>query len=493
MNHSLMRFLFGTAGARRLQRRPRDSLDQALLNWSEHDVLNMRTLLDGGCLVLGRSGSGKTSSSGKALGHAIVKYPGSGGLILGASPTDLEMWKAILAAEGRLDDLICFGPKHKHQFNVIDYLMRLGYDSREIAKAIITIGESLDNDDSRTGGGDTDKFWPIQSKITIETGVEILKQTDRRVHLPSLQKFIITAAQSSAALKTEEFKTNFHGQCFAKLFDKERTRIEEHEFERAWNRWIVQWPEMNTRTRTSIEAGVTGILDVFSQGIVRSLICEETTITPAAMDEGKWLFGDMSVGQYGSSGAFVLNALKYATQCHVRSRMPGQWKNVIGIWADEAAKIVNSQDSFYLTESRKYGGFTVFLAQSMQSFHAALAGERGRSQAEVLLGSFSTKVAHAIGDPGTAEWLSSILGNEVKLRLNVTAPDEKPMGEEIFSSGGGNAGWGEQVEPCLEPRHFMHGLKTGGKLNGNIAEAIVLRSGQLFSNGQSYLRVAFQQ
>jgi Type IV secretory system Conjugative DNA transfer len=472
----------------------RDRLDRPLLHWTKHDPYSMRQFLDGGCCILGRPGSGKTSASGKALAAALVGYRGSGGLVLASSPTDLAMWAKLFARAGRSRDLIPFGPAHSHRFNLVDFLRRLGADSREIAKAIITIGESIDNDDSRSGGGESDKFWPIQVKATIETATEIVVLADGYMSIPNLHKFIITAAQNPAQIKDDTWKEGYHAQCFAKAFARAKTEIEEANYQLAFDRWVIQWPVMSDKTRSSIEAAVTGILHTFNSGQLRALLSEPSTITPAVMERGKWIFVDMSVGQHGSSGAFVLNALKYGTQRYVLQRDPDRWKNPIVIWADEAGKIVNSADSFYLTESRKFGGATVFLAQSMQSFHAAMPGERGKSQAEVLLGSFSTKIAHAIGDPGTADWLSKLLGKEIRTLANYSDKGgDGSLSNSLFGQGSIGFGFSEHMEWAVEPKYFMHGLRTGGKANGSIADAFVIRSGESFSNGANWLLVPFSQ
>ncbi|MFY9938150.1 MAG: TraM recognition domain-containing protein, partial [Silvibacterium sp.] len=84
----------------------------------------------------------------------------------------------------------------------------------------------------------------------------------------------------------------------------------------------------------------------------------------------------------------------------------------------------------------------------MQSFHAALAGERGKSQAEVLLGCFSHKVLHALGDHGTAEWASNLLGKEVKIRYGTsTSGDDRSAGMEALGKSGMSFNTSEQVEP----------------------------------------------
>src|ERR1017187_4451943 len=97
-----------------------DALDSVLFMWTARDPFTVRDLLNGGVSIIGRAGSGKTSSSGKLLGNAIVRHRNSGGLILCSKPEDAAMWKEIFARHGRKDDLIVFSPDHPHRFNFLD-------------------------------------------------------------------------------------------------------------------------------------------------------------------------------------------------------------------------------------------------------------------------------------------------------------------------------------------------------------------------------------
>lgn len=53
-------------------KRSKDPLDNPLLWWSETDAFTVRDLLNGGVSIIGRAGSGKTSSSGREIGQAIL-------------------------------------------------------------------------------------------------------------------------------------------------------------------------------------------------------------------------------------------------------------------------------------------------------------------------------------------------------------------------------------------------------------------------------------
>jgi hypothetical protein len=468
-------------------------LDAVLLRWTPHDPFTMRDLLNGGVAIVGRAGSGKTSGSGRKLADAIVGNRRTGGLILASAPTDLGMWQEIFARAGRQKDLILFGPGHRHQFNVIDYQVRQKADARDIAKAIICIGEALDNDDSRSGGGEGDKFWPIQVKRTLETSIEIVRQALGRVTIPEIQRFINTAALSPEQLTDPKWADSFHNQCFRRAYGRAKSGIEQHDYQLANDFWLCEWPGMNDRTRSSIQAGVLGPLHVFNQGIVRSLLSEGTTITPEIVEKGKWIFVDMPIGQHGSSGAFVLSSLKYFTQRHILRRTIRPDNNPIIIWCDEAQKVVNSADSFFLSESRKYAGCSIYLTQSMHAYFAALSGERGKNQAETLLTNFATKVFHAVGDPKTAEWASKLVGSSLQTFIggsmqSGTDDYDALTGKLQFSSN-----FNQKFEPILQPNIYMHGMRTGGPANRFMVDGIVVRNGEPFSNGENWLWCTFSQ
>jgi hypothetical protein len=179
----------------------------------------------------------------------------------------------------------------------------------------------------------------------------------------------------------------------------------------------------------------------------------------------------------------------------VLRRDPGAWTNTIGIWCDEAGKIVNSADAFYLTESRKFGGFSVFMAQSMKNFAAALPGDRGRAQAEMLLGCFAHKIIHALACPDTSEWASRLCGRQIRIskQYNPQRRADASLWELLRHGYDYTVSGAEHVENVLEAKAFMHNLRTGGPSNNLIAECIVLRSGEPFSTGENYLITSFSQ
>lgn len=119
-----------------------DALATVLFWWTKRDPFTVRDLLNGGIAIIGRTGSGKTSSSGKLIGRAMVAYPKSGGLIPVGKAGDYITWRNIFKEAGRPDDLIIFEPAGKWRLNFFDYLASIGADARTITQFIINISES---------------------------------------------------------------------------------------------------------------------------------------------------------------------------------------------------------------------------------------------------------------------------------------------------------------------------------------------------------------
>ena len=62
------------------------------------------------------------------------------------------------------------------------------------------------------------------------------------------------------------------------------------------------------------------------------------------------------------------------------------------------------------------------------------------------------------------------------------------MGAGQFSGS-----FNSHYEYVLQPNVFMNGLRTGGKVNGLMCDAIVIRSGEPFYSGDNFVQVAISQ
>lgn len=470
----------------------RDSLDAVLLWWSKQDAFTLRDILNGGVAILGRTGSGKTSSSGKALANGIVRHAGSGGLILAAKPEDRAMWEGIFRAAGRSSDLLVFSPEYPLRFNFLDFEnLTGGGHTRNITKCITVIGETLRSSD--TTAGENADFWQREQERLIYNAVEIVKQATGKVSAPALQAFITTAAMHPSVISTEEWQAKFHNQCLKAAFERQKSSAEQHDFDLARDYWLSEFPSMADKTRSSIMTGVMGILHTFNTGTVRELVSTTTNVTPADMFRGKWILIDMSPAEYGDIGNFVAAGWKYLTQKMVLRRHAIESSNPVCIWVDEAQCFVNSHDAHYLAQCRSHRGCMVYLTQSLHSYYGTLKGETGKHQADALLTNFHHKVFHALGDTDTAEWASGLIGKTLTTFHGGSMAPQDSLMDELCGRGRFTGSFNTHYEKILQDNTFLNGLRTGGKANGLLCDAIVVRSGEPFTSGQNWLWATFSQ
>ena len=468
-----------------------DALDAVLFMWTASDPFTVRNLLNGGVSIIGRAGSGKTSSSGKLLGNSIVRYKKSGGLILCAKPEDAAMWKEIFEKAGRKDDLIVFSPDMPHRFNFLDYVIKSRGHTRDVTRCITTIGETLRSSDTK--GGENADFWEREQERMIYNAVVILCLAYGKVSAPDIQKFISGAALSPAAIATAEWQAGFHNESLKKAFDAKKTPIEEADFQLAIDYWLGEFPNMADKTRSSILTGVMGILHTFNTGMVRELVSGITNCSPDDMLTGKWILVNMSPAEWGDQGAFVCGGWKFLTQRRVlrREAKAGDCVNVI--WCDEAQQFVTSYDAHYLAQCRSHLGCMVYLTQSLHSYYSALHGQTGKHQADALLTNFHHKVFHALGSEQDASYAANLIGKTLQTFVGTSTAPALNLTEELMGPGKLTTSTNEHYELILQPSVFQNGLRTGSKSAGFICEGIVVRSGESFSSGQNFIWVAFSQ
>ncbi len=396
------------------RRRQQGGLDTALLHWTKDDAFTCRDLLDGGVLIIGRTGSGKTSSSGMLLGRRVVRNPNTCGFISAAKPEDVGLWQQIFAEAGRSNDLIIFDASGKRRFNFLDEARQHGGEALAIRQCLMTLGETLSSDESG-GRGDDGKFWEKQQERMIDNAVQILHLATGRVTTTDLEEFITTAAEHPEQLRDPGWRDGFHSRCLQAAFEREKNEVEERDCNQAMRYWLGQYPKMADKTRSSICTGVLGILHIFNMGLTRELVSTTTNVSPDDMLlRRKWVLVNLPPATYGDLGRFINAGWKYLTQRRVlrRAAKPGDPIHVC--WCDEASQFSNSFDPHYIAQSRSHMGCLVFLSQSLGSFYAAFPGETGKYKAQVLLSNFKHKVIHAVGDAETAVWASDLLGKQLE-------------------------------------------------------------------------------
>jgi len=470
----------------RKKKKPPDPLDKLLMKWSSNDYFTKRELLRSMC-VQGASGSGKTNFVGYQIAKALAPDEDVSLLILASKPVeDLQFWNGMAKEAQQQRDLLVFGPEHGLRFNVLDYELKCGADSRELASFLMTAGETLHRGEG--GARPSDRFFEQQSARMLEMTIEAVRLATGRLSPMDLQQFITHAAQTPEQLASPAWQAGFHNRILEGAYNAKKSRIEAADFEQVMAYWLGEIVSLNDRTRSSITTQVQGILHVLSSGIVRELMATETNISPEVLDRGAWLLIDMAISRYGASGAMVNGLWHLAVQRHILRNFAADRRKVIVIWIDEFQNHLNSFDAQFLAECRSHGGCMVVLTQSLHSYYAALKGSQAAEhEANALLSNFAHRIFCSLGDAASATWASGLLGARLETMIGGSMAPDESMFDALMGRSKFTGSFSQQYTPILQPNVFMHNLRTGSE---GVADAIVIRP-ERFSNGENFLQVAF--
>lgn len=447
-----------------------DFLEQVLFWWSPKDAFTYRDLCQS-VVIIGQTGSGKTSGSGLAVSRALA---GCGLVILASKPEDRDYWLRRAAEAGK--KLYIFAEDTDLTTNMIDVQSKNGVDPLSLTKFVSVLSETIEGKEK---GQDREPFWESGKERVIYNTIVVIKLALGQVSAPAMLEFLATAAGSLKQLQAEEWRQTFHAKVLYAASKNVRSTRDKNDYELAKKFWMHEYPTMNDRTRTSIIAVVMNTLHVLNIGMVREKISGETNFSPEQLLKGAWLLVDYPVSRYDASGKAIMGAWKFVVQRDLLRRSAGPNDPPVIIWSDECQNLINSHDARFLAECRSHRGGMVFLTQSLHSFYGAM--DKHHHQAEALLTNFTTKIFHTIGDAKTAEWASSLLGNQKEtLGGGSYDPDNRGF-RGSFSS---------DYKPTLQPVEFMSGMRS----SGGVVDGILVRSGLPFNeSGQNYLRVSFSQ
>ena len=135
-------------------------LNYPLLKLSKWDSFTVADAFEG-TLVLGATGSGKSTGSGRTLALSYLRA-GFGGLVLTAKPDERALWESYCRTAGRWRDLKIFSPTAKLRFNFLDYeLNRKGAGAGLTDNLVALFSEILQiaERSGSSGGREDEGYW----------------------------------------------------------------------------------------------------------------------------------------------------------------------------------------------------------------------------------------------------------------------------------------------------------------------------------------------
>lgn len=467
------------------------ALERPLLRFSPDpiDVWDIRDSLES-VLILGGSGSGKSSGSARTIARALLGA-GFGGLVLCAKPDERVVWERYARQTNRENDLIIFSPEQPWRFNFLNYLLsRPGRGAGHTENILNCFCTILEIAERKNGHGSNEQYWQRAMKQLLRNAIDLLAIAKRNVSLPDLYRLVTSAPQNIEQCYSADWqRQSLCFQCIVEADERnDKDPIQEHALKLSSEYWLSEFPTIAPKTRSIIVSTFTTMADIFLRGIMHQLFCTSLNITPEVTLDGKILVIDLNVKQFGELGQFSQVLWKYMWQQFVEGRNITDNSRPVFLWADECQNFITSYDREFQSTARSSRACTVYITQNLPNLYSELGGDnQARVATDALLGNLATKIFHANSESSTVEWSANLISRSLQYRYNYSA-----SGTERRSSPSSSSGFSQSYDYLVEPRTFSS-LKMGGPQNDGCVEGIVFQNGRVWANGQTYLKVQFQQ
>jgi hypothetical protein len=486
----IMRF-FKTLFARREENLPEISWhqDTPLLKFNEGDVWTIGDSYKH-TITFGATGSGKTTGALATLFRQFLRA-GYGGLVLCAKPSEKEDWIRYCKQTNREDSLVIVTADNgmPYRFNFLDYEnRRQGRGAGSTTNIIGLFASIMDIIENNTKESQSEDFWDRTALQMVGFAVIILALCNRPLSLKDIKDFIQSAPRSrDEKYMTRWQETSFAARCINEAYQAQKTAHQEHDLEQAIDYFTHEFPELGSRTRSSIEITATSLMSKFLTGTVRQLLSTDTTLVPEVLwENGAIVVLDFPIEDFGMEGRIMQGVIKYCFQKALLRRNLTEFTRPVFLAGDEYQHFLSSYDYQFLSIARSAGVAGVFATQNISNLYSIL-GAGARDQANSLLGNCATKIFHANTDVPTNEFASSVIGAEW-MNMVSTSMKQGKVGTD------NNISINKQVHPRLLASDFIS-LKTGGAHHRYIVEAFIIQTGRgaWHSTKNVYHKAAFRQ
>lgn len=235
------------------------------------------------------------------------------------------------------------------------------------------------------------------------------------------------------------------------------------------------------------------VCDSFLRGALRELFTTGTNLVPEMCGQGVVIVLDLAVKEYNEVGQMAQVLFKFLWQRAMERRNLADGNRPVFLWADEAQNFVTSHDMHFQATARSSRCCSVYLAQNLRQYHAALGGgDKAQAETDALQGNFATKIFCANGCQATNEWAANMIGQERRLFRSGSSSYTADLDSLGLGAGQSqtSASLSEQLEHVVPPRTFTR-LRKGG---AGFVEAVVFQSGRVWeATGDTWLRTLFPQ
>ncbi|OLY95600.1 TraM recognition site of TraD and TraG [Cnuella takakiae] len=481
------------------------------------DPANVWTVDDAmkGVSIMGGTGSGKTSASGKLLAMKYLQQ-GWGGLVLCAKTDEAEQWRQYCEDAGRSADYLHFHKGAVHEdgkfkgqeivFNPIDYEMEREGEGAGETQNIVNIFMNIYRMGNRIANeGDTheQRFWDTALKRCLSRIIDLLDLAGEPLSYQNMINVLLTSenvdikkvAQGVKAVRERQAdylaeEENFCLKCLVMAFfnsEYQDTKSQDANAHHLATSYFTQAVNsMGKKTKSIIIESFMGLAEPFLSGLLHRHFSGATNIFPEQTyghniydpddTRKRVIVLDFAIKEFLDAGIIAQCVFKLMFQQAVERRNVEKYAKPAFLWCDEAQYFINPYDQIFLTTARSSRISTVYLSQNISNYLAVMgSGGDAKARVDSLMGNLSTKVFHANSDAETNEYASRLIGQE-KQNLEGASYSRPHFSLEKTNTESLSTAYLPQVQP----KEFTV-LKSGGHLHNNKVEAYFMVSGRLWN------------
>lgn len=301
-----------------------------------------------GTLIMGATGSGKSSGPGRHIALAMLRK-GFGFCVLCAKKDEKERWLNYAEETGRSDDIVLFDKENRLQFNFLDYEMqRDGEGAGDVLNAsniLVNLNEQIRILQSGTSRSD-EKFWDNSLRRLASRTISLLKFANQNVDIFNIRK-VIADSLTSEDMKIYNLIKN-KATTTEKIPEKQRKDAQENlaamiasnyfvkllEIVDLYSKtdglaitlqyWKNEFANLSEKTRSIVVESALGIIEPFLvDGILKNQFSKG--LSPELLPENiiekkKIVIVDFSVKEFGLSGILASAIYKITFQSAMERR-----------------------------------------------------------------------------------------------------------------------------------------------------------------------------
>jgi hypothetical protein len=477
----------------------KDVLDKPILALSESDVLTFRHLVEGGVLITGGLGSGKSSTSGRALAMGMLRA-GIGGLILTVKSDETAHWKDYISKAGRSDDLIIFSAESGLSFDPLAYTWNqpgrgAGYIESiiELFTTLIAIGKPEAHASSES------RYFELAVEELMRATLVMQSLAGEPISITSMNNIIVSLPTEPGQIETTDWQAS---SAAAKLVEKIKARCDSlsegqlEDLDNAVRFALEEWPKEDPRTRSNVLSTWTGMASKFTYDPLRRMFCSgKYDFTPEQVThERRLILLDVPVLEFGREASRICQILiKIVFQrAWLRHQYVPGCCNGGFLFQDEFSMLLHRLENHFHTVVRSSAIAPICLTTNILNLASEEFGENEPgSKTYSFLGNLTIKIFHHQSDIRTRQYAADLIGQEYRYLDNFSAGGR---GTQAHANVGGQ----RHLAHILEPVELSRLVKPDGQ--NPYAEAIVY-TGSVFNatktqnnpKGNTYLRVLFSR